>query len=96
MHKKREKEEIINKKTNSSKILKGVIKITAKPLGFVTPVEAGSRASRGMGDDIIVFEENLNCALDKDEVEVEVIGKDPTSQKLRGASRKNGRVTKIV
>src|SRR3989344_775422 len=96
MHKKREKEEIINKKTNSSKILKGVIKITAKPLGFVTPVEAGSRASRGMGDDIIVFEENLNCALDKDEVEVEVIGKDPTSQKLRGASRKKGRVTKII
>jgi len=60
--------------------LKGIIKITTKPLGFVI---IPSRK-----DDILVFEENLNCALDKDEVEVEIIGRD--------RDRKKGRVTKII
>jgi ribonuclease R len=73
-----------NKKSISvgkqSKRFTGIIKITAKPIGFVV--------IPGKEDDIMVFEENLNCALDKDEVEVEVIGKD--------RSRKKGRVTKII
>ena len=68
------------RKNKETKKLTGVIKITAKPIGFVV-VE-------GQAEDIIVFEENLNCALDKDEVEVEIIGKD--------RSRKKGRITKIV
>jgi len=69
----------MNKKKENKKLL-GIIKITAKPIGFVM-VE-------GREDDIIVFEENLNCALDKDEVEVEIIGRD--------RDRKKGRVTKIT
>jgi ribonuclease R len=78
----------MHKKKKTAKKLNGIIKITAKPLGFVTPVEARPRASRGVSDDIIVFEENLNCALDKDEVEIEVIGKD--------RSRQKGRVVRII
>jgi len=90
MHKKREKKEIRNKKTNSSKILKGVIKITAKPIGFVVVDKPISTKSYDLArdEDVIVFEENLNCALDKDEVEVEIIGKD--------RNRKKGRVTKVI
>ncbi len=68
------------RKEGKKEKLKGIIKITAKPLGFVV-VE-------GMKDDIIVFEENLNCALDKDEVEVEIIGRD--------RDRKKGRVIRII
>ncbi len=63
-----------------NKKLLGIIKITAKPMGFVV-VE-------GRDEDTIVFEENLNCALNKDEVEVEIIGKD--------RDRKKGRITKII
>jgi len=66
-----------NKEKNK---LVGIIKITAKPIGFVM--------IEGRNDDTIVFEENLNCALDKDEVEVEIIGKD--------RDRKKGRITKII
>ncbi|MFA6270147.1 MAG: RNB domain-containing ribonuclease [Candidatus Paceibacterota bacterium] len=62
--------------------LTGIIKITAKPLGFL--VVDGLKSD----NDVIIFEENLNCALDKDEVEVEIIGKD--------RDRKKGRVTKII
>ena len=69
-----------NKEIRKNQKLVGVIKITAKPLGFVVVP--------GKDNDIIVFEENLNCALDKDEVEVEVIGKDRDRQK--------GRITKII
>lgn len=39
-------------------------------------------------DEIVVFEESLNCVLDKDEVEVEIIGRD--------RDRKKGKVTKII
>ena len=42
----------------------------------------------GRDDDIIVFEEDLNCALDKDEVEVEIIGRD--------RDRKKGRIVKVL
>ena len=42
----------------------------------------------GKEDDIIIFEENLNCALDKDKVEIEIIGRD--------RDRKKGRVTKVL
>lgn len=66
--------------------LKGIIKITAKPMGFV--MIDGIRSDK----DIIIFEENLNCALDKDEVEVEIVGKDFS----RGMVRNKGRVVKIL
>lgn len=69
----------MNKKKENKKLL-GIIKITAKPIGFVMVPE--------QDEDIIVFEENLNCALDKDEVEVEIIGRD--------RARKKGRITKII
>jgi len=65
-----------------NKIFKGTIKITAKPMGFV--VVAGDKKE----DDLVVFEESLNCALDKDEVEVEIIGKD--------RDRKKGKIIKII
>ena len=68
------------RKKKANKKLVGIIKITAKPLGFVV-VE-------NQPEDIIVFEENLNCALDKDEVEVEIIGRD--------RNRKKGKITKII
>jgi ribonuclease R len=74
------KEKRNKEKKEEGKTKKGIIKITAKPLGFVV-VEGDS-------DDIIVFEENLNCALDKDEVEVEIVGKD--------RNRKKGKITKII
>lgn len=70
----------MKKKIRNSQKLKGIIKITAKPLGFVV-VENNP-------EDIIVFEENLNCALDKDEVEVEITGRD--------RSRKKGKIVRII
>ena len=79
------------KHRKENKRLIGSIKITAKPMGFFTPEDRPASA-KGFGkareDDIIIFEENLNCALDKDKVEVEVIGKD--------RDRKKGKVTKIL
>ena len=68
------------RKESKKQKLKGVIKITAKPIGFVI-VE-------GRDDDVIIFEENLNCALDKDEVEVEIVGRD--------RNRKKGKIIKII
>lgn len=65
-----------------TEVLKGIIKITAKPLGFF--MVDGVRSD----DDIIVFEEDLNCALDKDEVELQITGKD--------RDKKKGKVTKIL
>lgn len=64
------------------KILRGIIKITAKPLGFF--MIDGLRSN----EDVIVFEEDLNCALDRDEVELEVTGRD--------RDKKKGKVTKII
>jgi ribonuclease R len=68
-----------------AKVLRGTIKITPKPLGFIIVPERER--------DIIVFEENLNCALDRDEVEVEVIGRERGKD---GESREKGRVLKII
>jgi len=68
------------KDSKTAKKFVGVIKITAKPLGFVVVPSKD--------DDVIVFEENLNCALDKDEVEVEIIGRDRERQK--------GRIVRII
>lgn len=65
-----------------NKKVTGIIKITAKPMGFlmIDGVKGDS--------DIVIFEESLNCALDKDEVEVEIVGKDRDKEK--------GKVTKII
>lgn len=73
-----------------AKRLTGIIKIISKPLGFVVLAESESAKSNNKlkGEDIIVFEENLNCALDKDEVEVEIIGRD--------RDRKKGRIVSII
>jgi ribonuclease R len=55
----------IIQKMTKNKTLQGRIRITAKPLGFVE--------IEGRDEDIMVYEENLNCTLDKDTVEVEII-----------------------
>src|SRR3989344_4140216 len=60
---------------NKVKKITGIIKITSKPLGFVTV--GGSKR-----------EEDLNCALDKDEVEVEIIGKD--------RERAKGKIIRVI
>src|SRR3989338_8337916 len=67
---------------NKVKKITGIIKITSKPLGFVTV--GGSKRE----EDIVVFEEDLNCALDKDEVEVEIIGKD--------RERAKGKIIRVI
>jgi ribonuclease R len=83
MHKKKKDNRMLKKLT-------GIIKITAKPLGFVVVDKPASAKGYGVAkeDDIIVFEENLNCALDRDEVEVEITGKD------RG--RQKGKIVRII
>ena len=63
----------------------GTIKITAKPMGFFTPE---GMLTKNRNEDIGIFEESLNCALDKDKVEIEIIGKD--------RDRKKGKVIKIL
>ncbi len=75
-----------NRKNNSgsTNILTGIIKVAPKPIGFLLSEKEG---------DIVFYEENLNCALDKDEVEVEIIGKDGGA---RGKDRKKGRVVRII
>src|SRR6266542_3826842 len=50
------------------KTLEGIIKITSKPIGFVE--------IEGQEEDPVVFEEDLNCALNRDKVEIEIIGKE--------------------
>lgn len=69
----------VSKKTNKNKKIIGNIRITPKPLGFLDTED---------GNSVIVFEENLNCALDKDEVEIEIIGGD--------RNRKKGRVVRVL
>lgn len=73
---------IKNKKINT---ISGIIKITPKPIGFLVVEDTDN-------PDTIIFEENLNCALDKDEVLVEIIGRDFS----RGQKRNKGRVVKIL
>jgi len=80
MQKRKKKSKKTTFASKKIKKLTGIIKVTAKPIGFLM--------IDGEKEDVIIFEENLNCALDKDEVEVEIIGKD--------RSRKKGRVTKII
>lgn len=77
---------------HSNKKLTGIIKITAKPMGFV--MVDGIKSD----DDIVVFEESLNCALDRDEVEVEIVGKDSPRKGFgeAGRDRKKGKITKII
>jgi len=79
----KERKKARKERPNKSKKVTGIIKITSKPIGFVIPESAPSSE-----EDIIVFEESLNCALDKDRVEVEIIGRD--------RDRKKGRVTRII
>lgn len=69
-----------SRKNKETEKITGIIKITSKPMGFVM--------TENESEDVIVFEENLNCALDKDEVEVEIVGRD--------RSRKKGRVVRII
>lgn len=69
----------------------GVIRITSKPIGFVAVRDnlLRQQADGGADDgDIVVFEENLNCALDKDTVEVEITGRD--------RDRFKGRIIRIL
>ncbi len=73
------------KQANRSKNLVGIIKIAPKPIGFLVVEDTDN-------PDTIIFEEHLNCALDKDEVLVEIIGKDFA----RGTKRNKGRVVKIL
>jgi ribonuclease R len=75
-------------RTGKPKTIKGVIKVTAKPMGFVI--------SEGLEDDAVVFEEGLNCALDKDELEPEIIGTDRGRKKVRVVKIINRNKTKFV
>src|SRR3989344_285707 len=67
----------------------GTIKITAKPIGFVD-IDPETPKS----EDAIIFEEDLNCALNRDRVEIEVIGKEPGRK--GAADRPKGRVFQIL
>lgn len=69
--------------SNKNKVMVGNIRITSKPIGFLS----GSENTKSK-EDIVIFEENLNCALDKDEVEVEIIGRD--------RDRYKGRVLRVL
>ena len=74
---------------SQNKTIQGIIKITAKPIGFVTPEGEESKDK-----DIIVFEEDLNTALNRDRVEIEIIGKESGR---RGAPDKpKGKVVKVL
>lgn len=76
-------------KEKGKKILKGTIRVTAKPIGFVRIEDENStKKIISREEDIIVFEEELNCALNRDEVEIEIIGKDK--------DRAKGKVIKIL
>ncbi len=73
----------ISRKANiekPKKRLSGIVRISGKPMGFLKLDDKD--------EEVVIFEENLNCALDKDEVEVEVIGRD--------RDRKKGRIVKIL
>ncbi len=73
------------KAQKGGKKLIGTIRVIAKPMGFFTP-EGSEKQDRDQ--DIVIFEEGLNCALDRDTVEIELIGKD--------RERRKGRVIKII
>ncbi len=80
-----------------SKAVVGTIKITSKPLGFVTPLSPDGEKQKSKKDDsdVLVFEEGLNCALDRDVVEVEVLG-TTSSPKDPNLIRKTGKVIKVI
>ncbi len=78
-------------KNNKSKNLIGTIRVIPKPMGFFSVIDESINAKKTKPkreDDIVIFEENLNCALDKDIVEVEIVGRD--------RDRRKGKVVKIV
>jgi ribonuclease R len=66
--------------TKDKRLLEGKITLTAKPIGFVE--------IEGREDDILVYEEDLNTALNKDTVEVEITGKSREKSK--------GRVVRVI
>lgn len=85
-NRKKNKKNINKEKGHTRKgLIKGIIKITPKPMGFLVVEDTDN-------PDTIIFEENLNCALDKDDVLVEIVGKDFS----RGQRRNKGKVIKIL
>lgn len=82
----------MNKEETSKKTYEGTIKITAKPIGFVD-IDPENK-DKNKPEDVIIFEEDLNCALNRDKVEIEIIGTEPGR---RGSpARPKGKVTKIL
>lgn len=77
-----------NKGKNNKNLLKGIIRVSSKPIGFFTPEIDDSK------EDIVVFEEDLNTALNRDTVLLEVVGKD--FSKRNSKPRLKGRVVEIV
>lgn len=75
--------------------IRGVISVNSRVVGFVAVSrtvrlgQTGTRADEKKGDDIMIETENLATALNKDEVEIEVL-----PARVRG--RRTGRVMRIV
>ena len=78
------------KKKKEKEILEGIIRVSSKPIGFVE-IEEYKKDGK---EDIVVYEEDLNTALNKDKVQIEILGKDFSR---RGAeARFKGKVLKIL
>ncbi len=76
----------------NKKTVTGTIKITPKPIGFFDPEPA--KSNEPIPPSIIIFEEDLNCALNRDKVEVEIIGTEPGRNGKE--ARMKGRVIKVL
>ncbi len=76
----------VGNKENGGKVVEGLIRVSSKPIGFVEV--------SGYEQDIVVYEEDLNTALNKDKVKIEIVGKDFSK---RGAEpRFKGKVLEVL
>src|SRR3990167_7736978 len=71
-------------------ILEGIIRVSSKPIGFVE-IEEYKKEGK---EDIVVYEEDLNTALNKDKVQIEILGKDFSRRGVE--PRFKGKVLKIL
>ncbi len=76
--------------SENKEILEGIIKVSTKPIGFVQIEEYKAEGK----EDIVVYEEDLGTALNRDRVQIEILGKYFSK---RGAEpRFKGRVLKVL
>ncbi len=78
------------KEVSREQTITGQISVNSRGVGFVSPIQTSGKKTRANKDeDLMIETQNLNTALNRDEVEVEQL-----KAKVRG--RKTGRVVRVI